>query len=144
MTGRDLRDVPGAGAAGGVGGGFLALAGARLMPGAALVLDVIGFDRRLEGASLVVTGEGRLDRQTLAGKAPFAVAQAAKRRRIPAVAIAGWVELRGDDFEKMGIATASSSAPGPISLEEATLRAADLTADAAERLARALTVNVPP
>jgi glycerate kinase len=135
-TGCRFRDVPGAGAAGGVGGGFLALAGAQLLPGAALVLDVIGFERRLEGVSLVVTGEGRLDRQTLAGKAPFAVAQAAKRRGVPCFAIAGSVDLRGDDLEKLGVRDVESVALGPVTIEQAISRAADFTAAAAERLAR--------
>lgn len=140
-TGADVRDVPGAGAAGGVGGGFLALAGARLVPGARLVLDVIKFEERLTGASLVVTGEGRLDRQTLAGKAPYAVAQAAKRRNIPAVAVAGAIDLRGDDLERLGIASAEAIMSGSIPVEEAMARAYDLTADAAERLARRIALN---
>jgi glycerate kinase len=141
-NGANVRDVPGAGAAGGFGGGFLALAGARLVPGAVLVLDIIGFGRRLDGASLVVTGEGKLDRQTLAGKAPYAVAQAAKKRGIPVVAIAGSFDLRGDDFERMGLDAATSIVPGPLSVEEAMLRAEELTADAAERLARAIGITL--
>jgi glycerate 2-kinase len=134
-TGCRFRDVPGAGAAGGVGGGFLALAGARLLPGAALVLEVIGFERRLEGVSLVVTGEGRLDRQTLAGKAPFAVTQAARKREIPVVAIAGAVDLSSDDLEALGIQRAEAISTGGMPIEEAMRRADELTANAAERVA---------
>jgi len=136
QTGADIRAVPGAGAAGGIAGGFLGLAGARLMPGASLVLDVIGFNRWLEGVSLVVTGEGRLDRQTLAGKAPYAVAQAARRREVPVAAVAGTLDVRGDDLEKLGIGDAEPVVSGSVSLEEAMRDAANLTADAAERLAR--------
>lgn len=136
LTGADVRGVPGAGAAGGIAGGFLGLAGARLVPGSALVLDVIGFDRRLEGVSLVVTGEGRLDRQTIAGKAPFAVAQAARKRGIAAAAVAGAIDLHGDDLEKLGISDAEPVATATVSPEEAMRDAANLTADAAERLAR--------
>ena len=141
-TGVSVRAIPGSGAAGGIGAGFLALAGARLTPGAALVFDVVRFEERLAGVSLVVTGEGRLDRQTLAGKAPFAVAQAAKRHGIPTVAIAGAVDLQGDDFERAGMVTAVPITPGPMSLEDALARAADLAADAAERLGRALAVDL--
>lgn len=136
LTGADVRGVPGAGAAGGIAGGFLGLAGARLMPGATLVLDVIGFERRLDGVSLVVTGEGRLDRQTLAGKAPYAVAQTARKRGIAVAAVAGAVDLRGDDLEKLGISDAEAVAAGSVTTEEAMRDAANQTADAAERLAR--------
>ena len=71
------------GAAGGLSGGLFAFRGAKLMPGAAYVLDLIGFDRRARAASLVITGEGRLDEQTPAGKA---VAEAAARCRQAGVA----------------------------------------------------------
>ncbi|HYK54356.1 MAG TPA: glycerate kinase [Candidatus Eremiobacteraceae bacterium] len=136
-TGVDVRNVPGAGAAGGIAGGFLALAGAKLDPGAALVFDLIGFDKRLKGVSLVVTGEGKLDRQTLAGKAPFAVATAAHERGIPVAAVAGTVDLRGDDLEKLHLLAAEPLVKGQPS-EEDMHRACELTTDAAERLANKL------
>jgi glycerate kinase len=77
-TGRDLRDTPGAGAAGGVGFAALALLDAELRPGIELVLDLVGFREQLEGADLIVTGEGALDEQTLHGKAVAGVAAAAR------------------------------------------------------------------
>lgn len=134
-TGVDVRDVPGAGAAGGFGGGFLALAHAVLRPGAELVLEVLDFDRRLEGADLVVTGEGRLDKQTLSGKAPLAVAQAARKKGIPVLAVAGGLELRADELEEMGIAKAVAIAPAGMPLEEALKRAGELTERSAWQLA---------
>ena len=140
-TGADVRDVPGAGAAGGIAGGFLALAGARLEPGSGLVLRTVDFERHLQGSAIAVTGEGRLDRQTLAGKAPFAVAKAAKEHGIPAAAVAGTVDLRRDDLERIGLVKAVSIKPDAMSLEEATRRAPELTADAAERLARAMNLH---
>lgn len=141
-TGVDVRDVPGAGAAGGVGGGFLALAHAVLRPGAQLVLEVLDFDRHLDGAALVITGEGRLDRQTLSGKAPQAVAQAAQRRNIPALAIAGSLDCPLAELAESGIMSAVSIVPGPMAAEEAMARAAELLADAAERLARTMTIDL--
>jgi glycerate kinase len=138
LLGTRLRDVPGAGAAGGAGFGFMALAGARLRPGAELILEALAFDRRLEGADLVVTGEGRLDRQTLSGKAPYAVARAARRRGIPVVAVAGSLGGTAEILEEMGLSSAVSILTEPMTLAEATLRAAPLTEDAAERLGRAL------
>ena len=88
---RDLAGLTGAGAAGGCGFA-LALLGAELKPGAALVCDIVGLDRALEGAGAVITGEGRLDAQTAAGKAPAEVAARAHRRGLPCAAIAGQVD----------------------------------------------------
>jgi glycerate 2-kinase len=139
LTGTDIRDVPGAGAAGGFGGGFLALAGAQLRPGANLVLDVLDFSKRLEGADLVVTGEGRIDKQTLSGKAPFAVAQMARLRDIPVVAVAGSVTLSRDELESAGIREAVALAPANADPAEAMRRAAELTETAAFKLAGSLT-----
>jgi glycerate kinase len=90
MDGRDLSALPGAGAAGGCGFG-LALLGAHLRSGAALLCDLIGLDSAMGGASMVITGEGRLDDQTPDGKAPAEVATRAQRLGIPCVAIAGTV-----------------------------------------------------
>lgn len=89
VTGRDVRASPGAGAAGGVGFAALALLGARVVPGIELVLDLIGFRALLDGADLVITGEGALDEQTLSGKAPAGVAAAADARGVPVVAVCG-------------------------------------------------------
>lgn len=138
--GARLRDVPGAGAAGGAGFGFMALAGARLRPGADLILEALAFERRLDGADLIVTGEGRLDKQTLSGKAPFAVAQAGRRRGIPVVAVVGSLGCTADVLEEIGLSSAVSIINEPMTLAEATLRAAPLTEDAAERLGRALRI----
>jgi glycerate kinase len=91
-TGIDLRTLPGGGAAGGVGAA-LALLGARLHPGAALVLDRVGFDALLAGADLVITGEGRVDAGTLQGKAPSVVAARAAARGVPVAVVAGAAEL---------------------------------------------------
>lgn len=142
QSGTDVRNVPGAGAAGGTGGGFLALAHATLRPGAQLVLELLEFDRRLDGAHLVVTGEGRLDRQSFAGKAPLAVAAVAKRRGIPVVAIAGSVDCPADELRHAGVLAMIPIAPGPISLSEALVRAEELTANAAERLAGAIRIDL--
>ena len=87
-----LRTWPGAGAAGGSGYG-LAAAGARLLPGAGLVAEAVGLDRAITQADLVITGEGRLDGQTSAGKAPIEVARRAARLGVPCIAVAGVVEL---------------------------------------------------
>jgi glycerate 2-kinase len=91
LGGGDVSGIPGAGAAGGCGFG-LALCGARLVPGARAVCDLVGLDAALREATVAITGEGRLDRQTPTGKAPAEVAARATAHGIPCVAIAGTVE----------------------------------------------------
>jgi glycerate kinase len=98
-----LRDRPGAGAAGGVGFAAMAVLGARLQPGIQIVLDLVGFDRHLPEAALVITGEGALDAQTLRGKAPAGVAAAAATAGIPVVTVSGRVELSNDELRTAGI-----------------------------------------
>jgi glycerate kinase len=87
--GKRVADVPGAGAAGGAGAGLIAFLDARLVPGAALVVDASGFDQALPGARLVITGEGRVDGQTAFGKAPGEVAKRARAAGIPTLLVAG-------------------------------------------------------
>lgn len=98
FVGRPIRDVPGAGAAGGLGAGLLAFLDARLVSGAQLVLDAVRFERRLDGATLVVTGEGRIDGQSAYGKLTQAVTLAARRRGVRVVAVAG---MLGDGHAAM-------------------------------------------
>ena len=125
-TGRDLRETPGAGAAGGIGFGAVAVLGAQLEPGAALVQQLTGLEDKLDGVDLVITGEGSLDSQTLSGKAPAGVAEAARRAGVPAVAVAGRCLLDAAALAGAGIRTAyalvdeasspeeSFEAPGPL------------------------------
>ncbi|HEX3508488.1 MAG TPA: glycerate kinase [Candidatus Dormibacteraeota bacterium] len=87
--GKQVRDVPGAGAAGGTGAGMMAFLDAKLVSGAGLVIDTSGFDEALPGAQLVITGEGRADGQTAYGKAPGEVARRAQEAGIPTALIAG-------------------------------------------------------
>lgn len=87
--GRDLRETPGAGAAGGLGFGLMAFAGGELTPGFALVAETLGLDARIRAADLVITGEGRLDAQSLSGKGPGGVARAARRLGKPVAAFCG-------------------------------------------------------
>ena len=88
-AGPDISRVPGTGAAGGLGGAFLAFLGACLTPGIELVLDTVRFDERIAGADLVITGEGKMDSQTLKGKTPFGILKRAMIRNIRTVAICG-------------------------------------------------------
>jgi len=102
-TGSDWSQAPGAGAAGGVGFAALAVLGAERHLGIDVILDLLDFGATLDGAALVITGEGSLDAQTLAGKAPVGVARAAARRGIPVVAVAGRSTLTGGELARAGI-----------------------------------------
>ena len=91
VTGIDPTDIPGSGAAGGLGGAFVAFMNARLCKGADMVLDAVGFDRAIANADLIITGEGRIDFQTAAGKLPYAVAK--RSSGIPVLGICGCAEV---------------------------------------------------
>jgi glycerate 2-kinase len=102
---RPARDAPGAGAAGGIGFAALLFLGARMRPGIELLLELASFGARLDGARLVITGEGSLDAQTLHGKAPAGVARAAAAHdpAVPVVAVAGRCTLTPDELRRAGI-----------------------------------------
>lgn len=91
QLGIDVSAMPGAGAAGGMGAGCVALLGGTIQPGIDAVLDVTGFDRKLEGADLVITGEGRIDSQSAGGKVISGVARRTKAKGVPLIAIAGGI-----------------------------------------------------
>lgn len=117
-NGADVADVAGAGAAGGLGYTFMALLGARLVRGIDMMLEAAHFDDVIRGCDLVVTGEGRIDSQTLMGKAPSGVLQAAMRQGVPTVAIGGAVEMC-DELRESGFAAIIPIADASIPLEVA-------------------------
>ncbi|MGO9763834.1 MAG: glycerate kinase [Solirubrobacteraceae bacterium] len=102
---RDPRGVPMGGAAGGLAGGLWARYGAQLVPGAAWVLDAVGFDARLRRARAVITGEGRLDAQTLEGKAISEIACRCARAGVPLHAIVGSIALGANESERLALAS---------------------------------------
>ncbi|SEB61840.1 glycerate kinase [Nocardioides exalbidus] len=135
-TGRDLRSVPGAGAAGGVGFGLVAVLGAELRPGIELMLDLLGFADRVVGTDLVVTGEGSLDEQSLRGKAPVGVSSAAGLAGAPVVAVCGRRLLSPDQLVAAGIGSAYALTDVEPDLDTCLREPARLLADLGERLAR--------
>lgn len=114
----DVESFPGAGAAGGLGAAFKAFFGARLCRGVEVILELSGFDRALEGASLVITGEGSIDGQTLRGKAPAGVLRAASRCGVPVIAIAGNVRS-ARALNDAGFLAVLPVVPGPCPLHVA-------------------------
>ena len=119
VTGNDISGLPGAGAAGGMGGGFVAFLNARLISGADMILDAIGFDDVIEGADLVITGEGRLDSQTLRGKLPFMIMSRAASKGVPCVAVCGSCVLDKSTVGNSGFYGVYPVTPVGMPLDEA-------------------------
>ena len=119
QLGFDLADIPGAGAAGGAGFGAMAFLSATLRPGVDLVFETVGFDVHLANADLVLTGEGKLDEQTLHGKLLAGVCRRAGRVDVPVVAICGTLELEPTQIQALGLTAAFSILNRPQSLDEA-------------------------
>jgi glycerate kinase len=135
--GVDLADTPGAGAAGGLGAGAIAFLGARIRSGIELVLELVGFDREVATADLVVTGEGKLDAQSLRGKAPVGVARAATAHGVPVVALAGMVEVADRELRAAGFEEAHALAELEPDPARSMAEAAPLLERLAELVGRA-------
>ena len=134
--GCDILELPGSGAAGGLGGGLVAFAGGRLDGGFHTVSTIVGFEKVLRGADLVLTGEGQLDASTIHGKVPAGVARRAQEQGIPTVVIAGSLKPGWESLRKIGVRAAVSLVPGPVSLAEAMEGAADYLTQTAEQVVR--------
>jgi glycerate kinase len=132
---RDVANNPGAGAAGGLGAGFMVFTQAIFRSGVEVVLEVGGFENLVAGANMVITGEGCTDGQTAWGKAPAGVNAVAKKHGIPAIIICGSVGAGYEKLYELGVAGIVPMAPGPISLEEVMGRASYYLSQAAERTA---------
>lgn len=117
-TGKDISHVPGSGAAGGMGGGLLAFLNAELKSGAELILDLCRFEEKATNADLILTGEGRIDRQSLMGKIPGKILEIGKQKGIPVIAIAGCVEDK-DSLLEAGFQGVYETKPDFMLLEEA-------------------------
>lgn len=135
-TGVAIKDYPGAGAAGGLGGGLLAFLGAELKRGVDIVIEAAGLEERLAGADIVITGEGRMDYQTQFGKAPYGVAQAAAKYRIPVIAVVGSVGHDAEVLYGMGFSGIFSIIDRPMTLEEAVLESPGLLQKTSESIMR--------
>ncbi|MDP9997470.1 glycerate kinase [Pseudarthrobacter sulfonivorans] len=122
-TGRDVN-VPGAGAAGGFPASFLAFSNARLESGFALVAGLTGLAGQLDSADLVITGEGSMDSQSLTGKAPIALADAARERGIPVIVVAGRILVTPEDLAAHGVVAAAQLLDVAPSPEDAVAHAA--------------------
>lgn len=123
--GVDLSPMPGAGAAGGLGAGAVLFLKGRLTEGVNLLIKHTQLAQKMRGADLVLTGEGRIDNQTLQGKLIAGITRLAHEQNIPVVALCGSLHLPPDELITLGLTSAFSIAPGPIRLDDALTNAAD-------------------
>jgi len=141
--GRDISGFPGAGAAGGLGAALGGVLGAQLKSGIDAVLDAVHFDEKLEGVSLAITGEGRIDGQSVNfGKVPVGVAKRCAAKGIPTVAIVGGIGDGAEGLFDLCESTIQTTVSGPMSLEKAMTDAPALYEYAAERLLRAIRIGM--
>ena len=136
QTGIRLHEMAGAGAAGGIGGAFQAFFPSKMSRGIDMVIEYTGLKEKLIGAECVFTGEGQMDNQTASGKTPMGVAQAAKREGIPVFALAGSVGQGIDVLYDHGITSVHSIINGPMALDVAMNRGAELLEQTAEQVTR--------
>lgn len=134
----DICDIPGAGAAGGLGGGLMAFAKASLKSGTEAVLETIKFDQMISGYDLVITGEGRIDAQSAYGKVPMGVGIRAQKHGKPAIAIVGSIGDGAEIMHEYGLNAIVPIVTGIMTLEEAMADAYKLVVQATERVFRLL------
>ena len=140
--GQDVAELPGAGAAGGLGAGLIAFAEAELRSGIDMVCDVLGFDGYLEGANLVITGEGQADQSTIYDKAPVGVARRAQLQNVPTVLLAGSLGPGHEQLYQHGISGVICIADRPMSFSQSLQRTEELLEAAAHRTVRLLRAGI--
>ena len=115
---KNVKDMPGAGAAGGLGAGLIAFLDAELKPGIEIIIEIVKLEQAIKDADLVITGEGKIDSQTIYGKAPIGVAKIAKKYNIPVIAVAAIISDDADIVHQYGINTLIKISEPPMSLTE--------------------------
>jgi glycerate kinase len=139
--GLEVDSIPGAGAAGGLGAGMIAFCGAKLRRGIETILELVELEAKLAGADLVITGEGRIDGQSIYGKVPVGVARLARKREIPVIALVGGIGPGAEAVYEQGINSIMSIVNRPMTLAESVHDADSLIAEAAERLMRIVRIG---
>jgi len=140
--GKDILELPGAGAAGGLGGGLVAFAGAVLRSGVEIVMEAVKLEQLVRDTDLVITGEGRTDAQTAYGKAPVGVARVAKKYEKPVICISGSLGAGAERVYKYGIDALASILVEPMTVEEAMARGKELLVKAGDGIARLIMAGV--
>lgn len=140
--GIEVNKVKGAGAAGGLGAALTVFLGAELKPGIETILEIVHFDLLLEGVDLVITGEGRIDGQSIYGKVPIGISKYCKRKNINVVAIVGSMGAEADVVYDFGINSIFTIVNSPMSVNEAMQNAGELLENAADRMFRFLKLGM--
>ena len=133
---KDLRNLPGAGAAGGLGWGLMAFLNAKRVPGIHAILDITCFEEKLRHTNMVITGEGSIDNQSIRGKVIDGIARRAREAGVPVIAIAGGLSKDSISVYASGVSAMEACVCRPMQLTEAMTDAHALLADAAERVMR--------
>ena len=133
---KDILNLPGSGAAGGLGGGLVAFAGAKLKKGIDIIMDAAGMDELISGADLVITGEGQTDFQTAFGKVPAGIASLCKKYGKPLICISGGLGKNYEALYDIGITSLLSICDRPMSLDMAMENAEELLTNLARSVAR--------
>jgi len=136
------EDIPGAGAAGGLGYGLMEFCGGELKSGIEIVLDLIKFNDYLDGVDLVISGEGRIDGQSVYGKVPVGIAGRAKKKNIPVLVVVGDIGPKVEAVYDHGIDAVMSSVNKAMSLEEAMSRSYELLIDSSARAMRMIKIGM--
>lgn len=142
QLGRNVSDVPGAGAAGGLGAGLMAFLDARLVQGFEMVAGVVGLEEKIKGADLVITGEGKMDAQTRFGKTPFGVARMAKRMGKTVIGVAGALESESTVLYESGFDLLMPIQEKPCELEYSLKNSEQLLERTGERIARLIKMEI--
>jgi len=119
---KDVKDIPGAGAAGGLGAGLIAFLDAELRPGIEIIIEIVKLEQAIQDADLVITGEGKIDSQTIYGKAPIGVAKIAKKYNVPVIAVAAIIGDDADIVHQYGIDTLLKISEPPMNLNESKVK----------------------
>ncbi|WLD93818.1 glycerate kinase [Alkalihalobacillus sp. AL-G] len=138
----DMSELVGGGAAGGVGAALITFLDAEIQPGIDIIMEKLNFESDIKDAQLVITGEGRLDSQTLSGKVINGVSKRAQMQGVPVIALCGGLDLETNKFDDLGILSAFTIVPGPCQLEEAMVSASNWIPDRIEAIMRVLKYNL--
>ena len=141
QMGINLEELPGAGAAGGLGAGLVAFAGAEIRSGIKTVLELANFREKLDWADLVITGEGKIDSQSVLGKVISGISQMAKEKNIPVIAVSGAIEYGAEVIYDKGVSTMEAAVCKTMQLDEAVRNADTLVENAVERVMRAVRIG---
>lgn len=142
QIGKDIIDIPGTGAAGGLGVSLIAFCGAKLNSGIETILETLNIEQYLKDADLVITGEGKIDGQSIYGKVPVGVAKSAEKFNVPVLAIVGDIGDGASEVYEYGIDGIMSTVNRAVPLEEAIAKSSEMLEDAAERVMRIIRIGM--